>query len=285
FLPSCFPERGFGGSRPLESLAISCQHATCKKLTNKFVYADATPQFKITQPKGAGSFDGNLNGRTFTLPFAISKYYYGGSSHAWGKPVSRIPLITIVFKNDGTTQVLEPRPYSWDTYYEADGLPASPWILNGTAGTIVNVGTTESGKALQLTGGPSSYSQYANRSISLSSATIETVMKIDGSLAGLKFETSNNKYASLDVSGSYVMIAGSGTIACDGTKWHNYRVTITDSALKLYIDGVLKFSGSPGVVSWTPQIGVTISEPQISYGTYHSYWNYIVVKNGVYPQP
>ncbi|MBI2837225.1 MAG: ATP-binding cassette domain-containing protein, partial [Acidobacteria bacterium] len=33
FLPSCFPERGFGGSRALESLATSCQHATCKKLT------------------------------------------------------------------------------------------------------------------------------------------------------------------------------------------------------------------------------------------------------------
>ena len=134
-------------------------------------------------------------------------------------------------------------PVPWDIKYKADELPTSPWrTYNGTGS--INEGIL----TLTQQGGASTYADP------FTSGTLEIRMRVTeqaffrmttGSGSGscgytIGIAVKSNGTVVFNHFGNQITISG-----IDQSVFHTYRVTITSTKAKLYIDGVLKAEGMP----------------------------------------
>ena len=136
-------------------------------------------------------------------------------------------------------------PVPWDIKYKADALPASPWSWSGYVNKSVDNGV------LHLEGGGSGgysylYPYYTN-------ATIETRMRIVSSgSAFIEIVNKNRKYAKfrLNYKNGTVNLMLNDEIFLEKSssfaeEFHTYRITLTDTEVKVYVDGVLQTTKAP----------------------------------------
>ncbi|MBI2840087.1 MAG: hypothetical protein HYX75_17365 [Acidobacteria bacterium] len=212
----------------------------------------------VTQPNGK---DWNFLGVAAQVDLA--KYNYKGtdSTHPWGKAVSRIPMVSVVFNKSGALQVNYPQPYSWDTYYEATAVPGSS---SPAWSSYLNTATQSvSGSILSLSTGGDWSGYYVNPAFS--SITLETRLKVNSGWSRLQLVNSNN----------YGVVIDFGIES--PLRFLTVRLTLTDTAWNLYVDGKLAQSGTPGVA---PSNALKIHFGALTNSSVQ--WDYVVYKGGVW---
>ena len=167
-------------------------------------------------------------------------------------------------------------PVPWDIKYKADALPASPWYKYG-GGSSVSDGVLHT---------PYSCT-YVNKNINFSNGTLEFRMRVgDNSGAGSMFLCNNNdKCASFRIyPGGPIFFRGVNNTKIynyDGTEFHNYRITLTDTEIKLYIDGELIVTDEP--MQENASTCISFGQRETLNGIGNSYWDYVYfTDNGAY---
>lgn len=183
------------------------------------------------------------------------------------------------------------RSVVWTTQYEANELPqnASPvWTFTES---ITNTIEISPAGFLHVTSVDEGYPEYSmTPSVAFDGFTFETRMKvINGQVndyqgantngASYIFASDKNAKGELYIYSDAVVVVGNtiDTVSLDTTDaYHTYRLTVNDTELKLYIDGVLESSIVPTdytvtAVEFSPEIfGVPSIETSWDYVYYRT---------------